>query len=183
MISFFSGRRVEFNPRAVHLVLAAEKSGIWIVYIQLLRFSFVIIISQVVHTRFHSSTTDEVTQFHRELNTSHNKAGEVFEYSRPFCCSLFFCQKGNYEEPHFTQDGAPLYFTLPINMSYENNFPGRWIGRRGPREWPPRCPDLIPRNFHGVGPKRMKSTDQNQAYMMNLNKKIGDVFMMFLFIS
>ena len=28
-----------------------------------------------------------------------------------------------------------------------NTFPGRWIGRRGPVEWPPRSPDLTPLDF------------------------------------
>ena len=29
----------------------------------------------------------------------------------------------------------------------DNTFPGMWIGRRGPVEWPPRSPDLTPPDF------------------------------------
>ena len=30
----------------------------------------------------------------------------------------------------------------------DRQFPGQWIGRRGPVEWPPRSPDLIPLDFY-----------------------------------
>ena len=29
----------------------------------------------------------------------------------------------------------------------DEHFPGRWIGRRGPVEWPPRSPDLTAPDF------------------------------------
>ncbi|KYN16168.1 hypothetical protein ALC57_11579, partial [Trachymyrmex cornetzi] len=41
-------------------------------------------------------------------------------------------------------DGAPCHFGLIVRNLLNNIFPGRWIGRRGPIEWPPRSPDLTP---------------------------------------
>ena len=48
---------------------------------------------------------------------------------------------------HFQQDGAPPHFFLPVRQWLNDRFPGRWIGRRGPIEWPPRSPDLTPLDF------------------------------------
>ncbi|XP_018369530.1 PREDICTED: uncharacterized protein LOC108765352 [Trachymyrmex cornetzi] len=44
----------------------------------------------------------------------------------------------------FQQDGAPCHFGLIARNLLNNIFPGRWIGRRGSIEWPPRSPDLTP---------------------------------------
>jgi hypothetical protein len=30
----------------------------------------------------------------------------------------------------------------------DRQFPGYWIGRRGPVDWPPRSPDLTPLDFY-----------------------------------
>jgi hypothetical protein len=47
----------------------------------------------------------------------------------------------------FQHDGAPALFcrqgTACLNQLYES----RRIGRRGPIPWPPRSPDLTPRDF------------------------------------
>lgn len=48
---------------------------------------------------------------------------------------------------HFQQDGAPPHYFLPVRQWLTQNFPDRWIGRRGPVEWPPRSPDLTPLDF------------------------------------
>lgn len=47
----------------------------------------------------------------------------------------------------FQQDGAPPHYSLPVREYLNNRFPGRWIGRRGPMEWPARSPDLTPLDF------------------------------------
>lgn len=59
--------------------------------------------------------------------------------------------------PHFTsgagklwiyqQDGAPCHFAADARAILDEKLPGRWIGRRGPMEWPPRSPDLTPCDF------------------------------------
>lgn len=48
---------------------------------------------------------------------------------------------------HFQQDGAPPHYVLPVRQFLNDAFPGQWIGRRGPIEWPARSPDLTPLDF------------------------------------
>jgi hypothetical protein len=45
------------------------------------------------------------------------------------------------------QDGAPAHVGAIILTALDDTFPGRWIGRGGPINWPPRSPDLTPRDF------------------------------------
>jgi len=47
----------------------------------------------------------------------------------------------------FQQDGAPAHYATTIREFLNEQFPGNWIGRRGPVEWPPRSPDLTPLDF------------------------------------
>lgn len=47
----------------------------------------------------------------------------------------------------FMQDGAPPHFSREVRAWLHDTFPERWIGRRGPIEWPPRSPDLTPLDF------------------------------------
>lgn len=47
----------------------------------------------------------------------------------------------------FQQDGAPPHYARPVREFLQHNFPNRWIGRRGPIEWPARSPDLTPLDF------------------------------------
>jgi hypothetical protein len=48
---------------------------------------------------------------------------------------------------HFMQDGAPPHFANTVHTWLHCHFPGRWIGRRGVHERPPRSPDLTPCDF------------------------------------
>ena len=48
---------------------------------------------------------------------------------------------------YFQQDGAPAHYSLIVREWLDQKFPGRWIGRRGPIEWPARSPDLTPPDF------------------------------------
>ncbi|MFW5443335.1 MAG: hypothetical protein ACKE51_03370 [Methylococcaceae bacterium] len=47
----------------------------------------------------------------------------------------------------FQQDGAPPHYALIVRQWLNDTFPGAWIGRRGPMEWPARSPDLTPCDF------------------------------------
>uniref|UniRef100_V5G0A7 Transposable element Tc3 transposase n=1 Tax=Anoplophora glabripennis TaxID=217634 RepID=V5G0A7_ANOGL len=51
----------------------------------------------------------------------------------------------------FQQDGAPPHYAAAVRQFLDDHFPGHWIGRRGPVEWPPRSPDLSPLDFFSVG--------------------------------
>jgi hypothetical protein len=50
-------------------------------------------------------------------------------------------------EPWFQQDGAPPHFGTIVRDFLDETFPGKWIGRRGSVEWPPRSPDLTPCDY------------------------------------
>ena len=56
-----------------------------------------------------------------------------------------------FEEFVFQQDGAPAYYANSVRNLLNENLPGRWIGRRGSIEWPPRSPDLSPLDFFVQG--------------------------------
>lgn len=47
----------------------------------------------------------------------------------------------------FLHDGAPPHFSVEVRNHLNEVFPGRWIGRGGVVEWPPRSPDLTPLDF------------------------------------
>lgn len=51
------------------------------------------------------------------------------------------------ENLFFQQDGAPPHYAMPVRNWLNERFPGKWIGRRGAIEWPPRSPDLTPLDF------------------------------------
>ena len=53
----------------------------------------------------------------------------------------------NIDELVFMHDGAPPHFALSVRAWLDQKFPGRWLGRRGPHEWPARSPDLTPCDF------------------------------------
>lgn len=48
----------------------------------------------------------------------------------------------------FQHDGAPPHIGRNVVNWLNNNFNGRWIGRRGPILWPARSPDLNPLDFY-----------------------------------
>lgn len=47
----------------------------------------------------------------------------------------------------FMKDGSPLYFDITVREWLDHIFPGHWLGRRRPHEWPARSPDLTPCDF------------------------------------
>lgn len=47
----------------------------------------------------------------------------------------------------FQQDGAPPHFSNRARRVLNEKFPNSWIGRGGPRNWPPRSPDLSPLDY------------------------------------
>jgi len=47
----------------------------------------------------------------------------------------------------FQQDGRPAHYSRATRDVLNRLFPGRWIGRGGPVEWPPRLPDVTLLDF------------------------------------
>jgi hypothetical protein len=52
---------------------------------------------------------------------------------------------------YFQQDGAPPHFSIVARQWLNQWLPGRWMGRMGSVEWPPRSPDLTPLDFFLFG--------------------------------
>ncbi len=48
---------------------------------------------------------------------------------------------------YFQHDGAGSHYAVIVREWFDRKFPGRWIGRRGPFDWPARSPDLSPFDF------------------------------------
>jgi len=80
--------------------------------------------------------------FDEETVTSKNYLKMLKEYFHPI---LF--RKRIVNSVIFQQDGAPPYFGVDVRAWFNEKFPGRWIGRRGPIEWTARTPDLTPLDF------------------------------------
>ena len=57
------------------------------------------------------------------------------------------------QETTFNTGTAPHYAAIGYEW-LDEKFPGRWIGRRGPFDWPVRLPDLIPCDFFPLGISR-----------------------------
>lgn len=53
-----------------------------------------------------------------------------------------FFQKTENRYKFYQQDGAPPHYSTAARAILNEHLPHRWIGRRGPVEWPPRSPDL-----------------------------------------
>ena len=47
----------------------------------------------------------------------------------------------------FQHDGAPPHSSSEVRNFLNYPFPGRWIGREGPHNWPARSPDLSPLDY------------------------------------
>ncbi|PNF23512.1 hypothetical protein B7P43_G05612 [Cryptotermes secundus] len=48
---------------------------------------------------------------------------------------------------YLQQDGAPPHYHRDVRAYLDDTLPGRWVGRRGAIEYPPRSPDLTPLDF------------------------------------
>jgi hypothetical protein len=55
-------------------------------------------------------------------------------------------------------------------------FPNRWIGRDGPKPWPPRSPDLTPLNYILCGYVKDKVFSTPVPYITILKERITDAF-------
>ena len=54
---------------------------------------------------------------------------------------------GHHEQWIYQHDGAPSHFSVNARQLLDGSLPGRWYGRRGAVEWPPRSPDLTVCDF------------------------------------
>lgn len=76
------------------------------------------------------------------------------------------------DELTFQQDGAPPHFARPVTDFLNATFPGQWIGRRGPTEWPARSPDLTPLDFFLWGHLKSKIYSTEPESLEDLRQRI-----------
>ena len=56
--------------------------------------------------------------------------------------------RDNIDNLKFMQDEAPPHFALTERARLDQHVSGRWMGRRGPHEWPPTSLDLTQCDFY-----------------------------------
>lgn len=56
----------------------------------------------------------------------------------------------------------PDFLAAPVHTFLNKTFPNRWIGRRGPIEWPQQSPDLSPLDYFLSG--YLKSCEVNHVF-------------------
>ena len=74
----------------------------------------------------------------------------------------------------FQQDGAIPHWVSDVRRFLDATFPSRWIGRDGPKPWPPRSPDITPLDFFLWGYVKDFSTPASD--IPNLKARITDAF-------
>lgn len=79
------------------------------------------------------------------------------------------------EEYHtFQHDGAPAHFSCVAREWLDAKLHGRWIGRRGFREWPPRSPDLTICDFWLWSHVKNQVFRQDYQTLLDLSRAIED---------
>ena len=76
----------------------------------------------------------------------------------------------------FQQDGAPPHWGSDVRRFLDATFPNRWIGRDGPKPWPPRSPDITRLDFFLWGCVKDKVFSTPVPDITNLKAKITDAF-------
>ena len=82
----------------------------------------------------------------------------------------------NIEHLLWQQDGAPPHFHHDVTAWLDRNFNQRWIGRRGPTEWPARSPDLSPPDFFMWGHIKNLVYKVKPANLVELRHEILQAF-------
>jgi hypothetical protein len=66
-------------------------------------------------------------------------------------------------------------YGICVRRWLDRQFPGNWIGRRGPVEWPPSSPDLTPLDFHLWGQLKAMMHQVKIQNIEHLKERITDV--------
>ena len=74
----------------------------------------------------------------------------------------------------FQQDGAPAHYDKEVRAWLNEEFPGKWIGRRGSIEWAPRSPDLTPCDFFLWGYLKQKVYSKPLKDLNELKERIAN---------
>ena len=85
-------------------------------------------------------------------------------------------QREDFDDIWLQQDGAPPHFAKCVRGFLHQTFPGRWLGRRGCVDWPPRSPDLTPLDFFFWGAAKEFVYKQRLTNVEDMKRKITDFF-------
>ncbi|PNF16785.1 hypothetical protein B7P43_G00864 [Cryptotermes secundus] len=87
--------------------------------------------------------------------------------------SIFLAIRELFEDERFyLQDGAPPHYHRDVRAYLNGTLSGRWIGRRGATEYPPRSPDLTPFDFYLWGTLKNEVYRQKPATLNALRETI-----------
>lgn len=75
----------------------------------------------------------------------------------------------------FMQDGAPPHYARAVRQFLNDELPGRWLGRRGPLEWPARSCDITPCDFFLWGWAKEQVYSRSPSTLEELEHAIRDV--------
>ena len=75
----------------------------------------------------------------------------------------------------FQQGGAPPHYATAVRQFLNDEFPGRWLGRRGPLEWPARSCDITPCDFFLWGWAKEEVYSRSPSNLEELEDTIRDV--------
>lgn len=78
------------------------------------------------------------------------------------------------ENTWFQQDGAAPHYARNVRNYLNEVFAERWIGRRGPIEWPARSPDLSPLDYFLWGYLKSKVYVTKPQTVQDLRRRILD---------
>ena len=77
---------------------------------------------------------------------------------------------------YFQHDGAPPHYALTVRKWLDQRFPEKWIGRRGPIEYPARSPDLTSLDFFLWGVLKDSVYRQKPRTIQELKHAIREAF-------
>jgi hypothetical protein len=72
----------------------------------------------------------------------------------------------------FQHIGAPAHYSIRVREFLDQQFPGHWIERRGPVEWPARSPDLTPIDFYLWGHLKAQVYTQKIRNVKHLRQSV-----------
>ena len=75
----------------------------------------------------------------------------------------------------FMQDGAPPHYATAVRQFLNDELSGRWLGRRGPHEWPARSCDITPCDFFLWGWAKQEVYQRSPSNLEELEFAIRDV--------
>ena len=87
-------------------------------------------------------------------------------------------EREDFNDLWFQHDGAPPHFATCVRDFLDQTFPGRWLGRRGCVDWPPRSPDLTPLDFFFWGAAKEYVYKERLTDTEDMKRRITDFFVL-----